>query len=433
MDNNEKYVMISRVGVARAALEGVFDVENTSKPLNREIAIFGDSRTAMCHTIAATAYATENYGYAFWACALSGKAFVPYTNNFGVGGDTTAQMLARISAVVASPSDIVLFMGGTNDRTGGMSVADTKRNITAIVKRLNKAGKIVIVANDTPRFDDKALTPSQQADHETIRDWVLNELSAITPVVDTYSRIVQSDLHDNLHPNPKGAYKIGGAFAEAIVKYSKIPSDLPEDSTDTFSTFNTTGSLVANPFMTGAATISTASVNPISSSVIATGFKGAGSSFTGVNTQWSKEQSEFGELQVITFTGTPTTSGAYLAFSPTSAFTLANVANGDVLSLMACVQISDKNSGILGVTAELVVTKPISGTSTTLYYRDGDKYQDPYTMPTDDLTLTLETQRYTVDGTETAIVPRISVYFAQNVEQNATVKIGQYAVRKQVK
>lgn len=433
MDNNEKYVLISRVGVARAALEGAFDVENTSKPLNREIAIFGDSRTAMCHTIAATAYTTENYGYAFWACALSGKAFVPYTNNFGVGGDTTAQMLARITPVVNSAADIVLFMGGTNDRTGGMSVADTKRNITAIVKRLNKAGKIVIVANDTPRFADKALTPSQQADHEAIRDWVTNELSAITPVVDTYSRIVQSDLHDNLHPNPKGAYKIGGVFAEAIVKYSKIPTDLPQDSTDTFSAFNTTGSLVANPFMTGSANMSTASVNPIAPSVIATGFKGAGSSFTGVNTQWSKEQSEFGELQVITFTGTPTTAGAYLAFSPTSAFTLANVAVGDIISLLAFVEISDKNSGVLGVTAELVVTKPVSGTSTTIYYRDGDKYQDPYTLTKDNLSLSMETQRYTVDGTETAIVPRISVYFAQNVQQNATVKIGQYAVRKQVK
>lgn len=429
MDNNEKYVMISRVGVARAALEGVFDVENTSKPLNREIAIFGDSRTAMCHTIAATAYATENYGYAFWACALSGKAFCPYTNNFGVGGDTTAQMLARIKPVVDSGADIVLFMGGTNDRIGGMSVADTKRNITAIVRRLTKAGKIVIVANDTPRFGDKALTPSQQADHEAVRDWITNELPDITPVVDTYSRISQDDLHDSLHPNPKGAYKIGSAFAEALTKYSKLPVDLPVDSTDTFSAFNITGSLVANPLMSGAATISTASVNPQEGSVISTGFKGAGSSFTGVTTQWSKEAYEGGESQVITFSGIPTTAGAYLAFSPTSAFQLPSLAVGDVLSFMAGVDVVDKVSGILGVTAELVVTKPTGG---TLYYRDGDKYQDPYTITSDKLSLSLETQRYTVDGTETAIVPRISVYFAKDVAQDSIVKIRQLAVRKQV-
>lgn len=432
MNNAEKYVTISRVGVARAALEGVFDIENTSKPLNREIAIFGDSRTAMCHTIAATAYSTENYGYAFWACALSGKAFCPYTNNFGVGGDTTAQMLARITAVVNSPADIVLFMGGTNDRTGGMSVADTKRNITAIVRRLSKAGKIVIVANDTPRFADKALTPSQQDDHEAVRDWITNELSAITPVVDTYSRIVQTDLHDNLHPNPKGAYKIGSAFAEALVKYSKIPVDLPVDSTDTFSATNITGSLVANPLMSGSANMGTASVNPIAGSVVATGYKGAGSSFTGVTTQWSKETSEVGEAQVITFGGTPTTAGSYLAFSPTATFTLANVAVGNIISFLAAVEIEGDASGILGVTTELLITKPVGGTSTTIYYRDGDKYQDPYGMPSGPLSLSMETQRYTVDGTETAIVPRISIYFVQNAKQSATVKIKQYAVRKNI-
>jgi len=342
-------------------------------------------------------------------------------------------MLARITPVVNSPAEIVLFMGGTNDRTGGMSVADTKRNITAIVKRLNKAGKIVIVANDTPRFADKALTPSQQVDHENIRDWVLNELSEFTPVADTYSLIVQSDLHGNLHPNPKGAYKIGGAFSEAIEKYSKIPVDLPVDSTDTFSVTNTTGSLVANPLMSGSANMSTASVNPIAPSVIATGYKGAGSSFTGVSTQWSKEVSEVGEYQVVTFSGSATTVGAYLAFSPTATFSLANLSVGDTISLMASLDVIDKASGILGVTAELLITKPVSGTSTTIYYRDGDKYQDPYTLPTNEFNLSVETQRYTFDGTETAIVPRVSVYLAQNVEQNATVKIGRYAVRKQVK
>lgn len=414
------------------------EVDNTAdffkpfRPLSREFAIFGDSRTAQCHTVAATAFATENYGYAFWAAQV-GNGFCPTTNNFGVGGDTTAQMLARISTVVASPADIILFMGGTNDRTGGMTVADTKRNILAIVRRLQKAGKIVIVANDTPRFASKALTAPQQLDHEAIRDWINIELSKITPVADTYSHIVPADLHDDLHPNVKGAYKIGAlGFGPVLAKYIRLGVDLPTEATDLWSANNVTGSLTANPTMLGSVTQATGSVNPIAGSLVATGFKGAGSSFTGLTTQWSKEVALFGESQVIKFAGTPTTAGAYLAVSPTATFTLANVSAGNVISLMCAYDLVGDGAGILGVTAELLITKPVATVSTTIYYRDGDKYVDPHSMPAGTISGALDTQRYTVDGTETAIVARISVYFAQNVPQNSSIKLRQFAVRKHV-
>jgi lysophospholipase L1-like esterase len=430
----------SRTGVRGLIVDGMFDnlldvpvsPTNLTKPLSREFAIFGDSRTAQCHTIAATAFSTENYGYAFWAAQVAG-GFCPTTYNFGVGGDTTGMMLARISAVVACPADIILFMGGTNDRTGGMTVADTKRNITAIVRRLQKAGKIVIVGNDTPRFATKALTAPQQVDHETIRDWIINELSEITPVADTYSLIVQSDLHDDLHVNIKGAYKVGAlGFGPVLAQYVNLGVDLPTESADLFSVNNITGSLTANPLMTGSVTQSTGSVNPVAGSVVATGFKGAGSSFTGLTTQWSKEVAQYGESQVIKFGGTPTSAGAYIAVSPTATFTLANLSAGNVISLMAVYDLVGDGLGILGVTAELLVTKPVASVSTTIYYRDGDKYVDPHSMPTGTITGALDTQRYTVDGTETAIVTRISIYFAQNVPQNSTVKLRQFAVRKHV-
>lgn len=413
-------------------------VDNTAdffkpfKPLSREFAIFGDSRTAQCHSVAATAFSTENYGYAFWAAQVAG-GFCPTTNNFGVGGDTTAMMLARIAAVVACPADIVLFMGGTNDRTGAMTVADTKRNILAIVRRLQKAGKIVIVGTDTPRFASKALTAPQQVDHEIIRDWITNELSQLTPVADTYSRITVSDLHDDLHVNVKGAYKVGAlGFGPVLAKYIRIPVDLPTEATDLYSVNNITGSLAANPTMLGSVTQSTGSVNPIAGSVVATGFKGVGSSLTGLTTQWSKEVALYGESQVIKFGGTPTTAGAYFTLLPTTTFNLANISVGNVISLMCAFDLIGDGNGILGVTAELLITKPVAGTPTTIYFRDGDKYVDPHSMPAGTISGALDTQRYTVDGTETAIVTRISVYFAQNVPQTSTIKVRQFAVRKHV-
>jgi len=445
MTRNELAILIAQVGLSGAINVGIFDnlladhssltsgsssTASASTPLQREIAIFGDSRTAMCHTIAATAFATENYGYAFWACATSGVAFCPYTNNFGVGGDTTAQMLARIAPVVASTAQIVLFMGGTNDRTGGMTVADTKRNITSIVRRLQKSGKIVIVGNDTPRFGAKALTTQQQADHIAIRDWITNDLSKITPVVDTYSLITPADLNDELHPNVKGAAKLGAlAFGPALKKYLSVPVDLPTEALDAYSATSTTGSLITNPLLTGSVSLSTSSINPVANSVIATGYKSAGSSFTGVTTKWTKEVAAFGEAQVIQFGGTAT-AGAYITFTPTAVFPLANVSVGQSLSLMAGFEIVGDGAGILGVVAELLVTKPVSGTSTTIYYRDGDKYQEPFGMPAN-VSGSLDTQRYVFDGTETLIVPRIAIYLAAGA-QTATVKLKQMVVRKHI-
>ena len=435
---------LTNTGLRGMLLEGMLDnltlaldkIDNTPdffkpfRPLSREFAILGDSRTFQCHTVAATATATENYGYAFWAAQASG-GFCPAAFNFGIGGDTTAMMLARIGTVVACPADIVLFMGGTNDRTGGMTVADTKRNIIAIVRRLQRAGKIVIVGTDTPRFGANALTPAQQADHEAIRDWILNELSLITPVADTYSLIIPSDLHDQLHVAVTGAYKVGYlGFGPVLSRFIRLGADLPTEATDAWSANNVTGSLTANPTMLGSGNMSTASVNPVAGSVIATGFKGAGSAFTGLTTQWFKEAAKYGEAQGITLAGTPTTASSYLAFSPTA--TLANYKAGDTLSLMCGYDLVGDGNGVLGVTAELLVTKPVNGTSTTFYFRDGDKYQDPFSMPAGSISGTLDTQRYTLDGTETAIVPRIAIYFAQNVPLASTVKIRQFAVRKHV-
>lgn len=435
----------SRTGVRGMILAGQFDSQisednkdqadfslRMSKPLNREFAIFGDSRTAQCHTISTTAISTENYGYAFWASQVSG-GYCPAAFNFGVGGDTTAMMLARISSVVACSADIVLFMGGTNDRTSGMTVADTKRNIIAIVRRLQKAGKIVIVGNDTPRFGTKALTTQQQIDHETIRDWVTNELSKITLVADTYSRIIQSDLHDDLHVAVKGAYKVGAlGFGVVLSKYINLSVDLPTDSTDIYSINNITGSLITNPLLTGNVIQNTGSVNPLVGSVVATGFKGAGSNLAGLNTEWYKEIAPFGESQCIKFSGASTSAGSYIAFTPTAVFDLSNVSTGNVLSLMAGYDLVGDGNGILGVTAEFLVTKPVNSVSTNFYYRDGDKYVDPHSMPTGTISGALDTQRYTIDGTETAILPRISVYFAQNIQQSSELKIHQIAVRKHV-
>ncbi|WYW01487.1 lipase [Pseudomonas phage vB_PpuM-Amme-1] len=415
-----------------------------SRPLLREVILFGDSRTEMNHavtglaaTASSTAFSTKNYGIYNWVAMLTGVIRLPYTLNFGIGGQNTAEMLARVEAVAAAVGDIVFFLGSTNDRTASapaMTAGDSKRNITAIIRRLQRAGKIVIVGNETPRFGDKVLTGQALADHIEVHNWITNEVSKWTPVVNTWDAIVEADLRDGLHPHVQGAFKLAQPYLPLVRRLEFLPVDLPVDSGDLYSAVNKTGSLGANPLLLGSSNMSTASVNPTAGSVVATGFKAAGSAFTGLTTTWSKEVRTDGpgEYQVIQFGGTPSVAAAYLAFSPTTTFSLANMAVGDVFSLVGAIRVDGTTSGILGVTAEVLVTKPVNSASTVFYFRDGDKYVDPYTLPAVVPLTSLETQRYTWDGTETAVTVRVTVYFAQNVAQDSVVRIGQFAPRKHI-
>ncbi|KPW36961.1 Prophage PssSM-02, GDSL-like lipase [Pseudomonas coronafaciens pv. atropurpurea] len=79
--------------------------------------------------------------------------------------------------------------------------------------------------------------------------------------------------------------------------------------------------------------------------------------------------------------------------------------------------------------AELTITKPVGEASTTFYFRSMDKYQEPFTMPAN-IAGQLETQRGTVDLTETVIASRMELYLAAGVPQNSIVKVAQFGIRK---
>ncbi|MCF7545866.1 SGNH/GDSL hydrolase family protein, partial [Pseudomonas sp. P2647] len=92
-------------------------------------------------------------------------------------------------------------------------------------------------------------------------------------------------------------------------------------------------------------------------------------------------------------------------------------------------EIVGNSRGILGWEAELIITKPVSGASTTIYYRSMDKYQEPFTFPAN-WKGALETQRYTCDVTETVVTARMGLYLATGIAQDSRVKVAQFGVRK---
>ncbi|NVL25082.1 hypothetical protein F2S70_26065 [Pseudomonas syringae pv. actinidiae] len=77
----------------------------------------------------------------------------------------------------------------------------------------------------------------------------------------------------------------------------------------------------------------------------------------------------------------------------------------------------------------MTITKTVSGASSTFYYRSMDKYQEPFTMPAS-FSGALETQRGTIDLTETVINSRMGLYLATGVAQSSTVKAAQFGIRK---
>lgn len=213
----------------------------------------------------------------------------------------------------------------------------------------------------------------------------------------------------------------------ANFEFPGIP--LPTDAGDIYSAIRPFGCLNANPLLSGTGGTIPAGVNAVAGSVLADGYKAVGSGLAGITTRWFKEPATFGEAQCIELGGTMAAAGGYVYMQPTANGVTTNLAAGDVIEMVSAVDIVGSSRGILAWEAELIITKLVSGTSTTFYYRSMDKYQEPFTMPAS-FSGPLETQRGVIDLAETVITSRMGLYLAAGVAQNSTVRAAQFGIRK---
>ncbi|MFA1011013.1 Prophage PssSM-02, GDSL-like lipase [Pseudomonas coronafaciens pv. porri] len=208
------------------------------QPIRRGLGLLGDSFSGNCHTIAATAFGTEAYGYAGMIAARTGL-FPSYLDNQGKLGDHTGQFLARLPACIASSTaDLWLLLSRTDDSTtAGMSLADTKANVMKIVTAfLNTPGKYLIVGTGTPRFGSRALTGQALADAIAYKDWVLSYVSQFVPVVNIWDGFTEAMTVEGLHPNILGADFISSRVVPIIAANFEFPGiPLPTDAGDIYS------------------------------------------------------------------------------------------------------------------------------------------------------------------------------------------------------
>jgi len=250
------------------------------------------------------------------------------------------------------------------------------------------------------------------------------------PVVNIWDGFTEAMTVEGLHPNILGADFIQSRCVPVInANFEFFGVPLPTDAADVYSAIRPFGCLNANPLMAGTAGTINVSVNPVAGSVLADSYKANGSGLTGITSRWYKEPAAYGEAQCVELSGTMGAAGGYIYLQPSANVTLSNLVAGDVIEMVSAPEIVGNDRGILGWEAEMIITKPVAGTSTTIYYRSMDKYQDPFTLPAN-WKGALETQRYQFDGTETVITSRMGLYLAVGVAFDSKVKVSQFGVRK---
>lgn len=105
-----------------------------------KILAFGDSLTAGLGLAEKDGFPEQ------LARALTRDGLVVTVLNAGVSGDTSAGGLARADWVMQAKPDLVILELGANDGLRGLDPAETKRNLDAIIRRIQARGATVLLA-----------------------------------------------------------------------------------------------------------------------------------------------------------------------------------------------------------------------------------------------------------------------------------------------
>ena len=182
------------------------------------IGLLGDSITA------GNDEERRNRGYWTWAEVLQGQLYdvVAYA---GIGGNTCAQMLARVNAdVIAYAPTGCVVMGGANDIAGGRTYAAIIADLEDIYDLLHAAGIHIIATTSVPSTSYS--TEGQRTIFRDMATWIAGYVAA-HPSYMTYcdTGSLYADANENpltgytwdgVHCTALGAYTIGSALATAI-------------------------------------------------------------------------------------------------------------------------------------------------------------------------------------------------------------------------
>lgn len=215
----------------------------TPATVKNTVIVAGDSIASQCGSTAQAIIDKSFYhsSWMHWAnTALDHRLTI--TKNAGVGGNTTAQLLARLDAdVINQPGEIVALNIGVNDlfNGAGTTLATMKANLTEIVGRILAAGKKIAWNTTTPSGYSTTTTRANQADlNAWIKSYGKAQGGAVT-VIDMFAVSAGADglpipgySHEAtmVHPGMFVCAAMGKAWADAmqgeIFRYGAGPNAL---------------------------------------------------------------------------------------------------------------------------------------------------------------------------------------------------------------
>jgi lysophospholipase L1-like esterase len=306
-------------------------------------------------------------GLMSWVQFLTGGRIVSeITDNRGIVGQTSTQILARIPAALAAKryGAVVLDMG-ENDPLSAITVAQTVANMQAAVALFQAVGAKVILLPVFPRGPgawNTGSTPSEVAYQQQAAE-INAQYAAFakqTPgvywadarksYIDTttgYAATVNT-IADKLHNSPAGAYLWGSAVAAIINQIFPAVDPSFADPLDTYTTAHPTGNLAANGLLTGSVAATT---NGVMSGVQPTSWTATNSlgTTTGGTAVWSLiADAVAGQCAVLTLTGVTGTNTSGEIFLLQSITNGSNINPGDVIESMVNVTVTG-GSNIRGV------------------------------------------------------------------------------------
>ncbi len=279
----------------RKRLFAASDILAALTPRNNKVAVIGDS-IAYGNTFATATY-TKAYakGYINWASYLGRQRWTfDHENNFGIAGDNTNDVLARVdAALAATTAGTVILDCLTNDGPNSVTLAQSKINYSLLVNKILAKGKICVCVTPRPRditASGLTMTATQYRDHLARRDYVLslhNPMAGVY-VVDMWRYLADPAStngaakagfsYDGVHPSVSGAYWAGLALAElfGIARGAGLfpfIDVLVAQNTDIWNASYPRGCVNSNPMMQGGATAATGYTVSGGSGITATGSK----------------------------------------------------------------------------------------------------------------------------------------------------------------
>jgi len=386
-------------------------------------------------------------GFAFWAQTLSG-ARVEFAQdlNFGVSGETSTQILARVNDAANSRADAVVVLAGTNDRgAAALSSATTIANLSAIITALRARNKRVFLLTVPPRgvagTEYFAAGAQQLLYLYAVNSWIKRSASQIrgVSVIDPWGDIADptSDrgvfaagmiaAADAAHFGPASAYPIGKLLAAEFARLYPPVDWLPKSNYDLLDlTNNPTGILNPNPMMTGTGGTKSGTT-PTPTGTVADSWVLSGSD-SGLTLAGSKADSY---TQRLTIGGTASQSTSTVTLEGTISQSAGKVVAGDVIEGFARVSVG-ASSGLFGLGLILQETYNPGSGNATLQTQCGDSsHVTGVFMPAEAWSGILRLPPLTIPtGTLTSLKLRLRAWGLSGSACSAAIDVSGLAARK---